>query len=258
MNKCELIQYLDNYLKIWEYNDASKNGLQVENQKQEVKKIGFAVDASTYIFDLAQGHDIDMLITHHGIFWWHEQTLTWVAYSRAKKLIENDIALYTAHIPLDAHDEVGNNYGLAKAFVNIFGFTQQEYTMETFSSYQWNDIWFAIRFTRPLHVSNIVTPYAEQMQLLKKFYNFWHLETFSSIGFVSGWAGKNFLDAKQNDIDIFVTGEANHANMISAKEHRQSLLLGGHYETEKIGVKLLAHHLEQKFWFETIFIDEKY
>lgn len=258
MNKQELVNYLNEYLEIFEYKDSSKNGLQVDNSKQEVKKIWFAVDASTYIFNLAKHHDIDMLITHHWIFWWHEETLTGVSYKRAKSLFDNDIALYTAHIPLDAHGEVGNNYWLAKAFVNIFGLRKEDYTLETFSPYHGTDIGYVVRFKKPLHVSNMVLPYAEQMQLIKKFYNFWNLQEFTSVWFVSGGAGKYFIDAKNAGIDVYVTGEANHWNMIAAKEHEQSILLGGHYETEKIGVKLLAHHLEQKFGLETVFIDEKY
>jgi putative NIF3 family GTP cyclohydrolase 1 type 2 len=54
MNKQELIKYLDDYLKIKDFKDTSKNGLQVDNSKSEIKKIGYAVDANTYIFDKAK------------------------------------------------------------------------------------------------------------------------------------------------------------------------------------------------------------
>ena len=84
MNKRELIKYLDEYLNISEYTDASKNWLQVDNNKDEIKKIAFGVDATTYIFQKAEYEDVDMIITHHGIFWWQEETLTGVSYKRAK------------------------------------------------------------------------------------------------------------------------------------------------------------------------------
>jgi putative NIF3 family GTP cyclohydrolase 1 type 2 len=39
MKKLDLIKFLNEYLKIDQYQDTSKNGLQVDNDKEEVKKI---------------------------------------------------------------------------------------------------------------------------------------------------------------------------------------------------------------------------
>jgi putative NIF3 family GTP cyclohydrolase 1 type 2 len=69
MIKVELIKYLDDYLKKSDFKDTSKNGLQVDTQKKEIKKIGYAVDATTYIFDKAIYEKVDMVISHHGLFW---------------------------------------------------------------------------------------------------------------------------------------------------------------------------------------------
>lgn len=258
MNKQDLLNYLDEYLQNWEYKDASKNGLQVDNTKQEIKKIGYAVDASTYIFDRATYEDVDLVLTHHGIFWWHEETLTGVAYKRAQKLLGKDIALYSSHIPLDAHPEVWNNIWLIKAFVRIFGLREEDYEIEEFWNYKWKNIWYGVKFKHQLHISNLVTPYAEQMQLIKKVYNFWNKTYFNSFAVISGSAGKDLLQAKQAWYDVFLTWEANHTQMIMAKEHEQSIMLWWHYETEKIWVKLLAYHLKEKFGLEIVFLDEKY
>ena len=76
MNKKELVKYLDEYLNISEYKDKSKNGLQIDSTKDEIKKIGFAVDATSYIFDKAIEEKVDMIFSHHGLFWGFEQTLT--------------------------------------------------------------------------------------------------------------------------------------------------------------------------------------
>jgi dinuclear metal center YbgI/SA1388 family protein len=258
MNKQELIKYLNEYLNIDWYKDSSKNGVQVDNSKEEIKKIWYAVDANTYIFEKAKHENVDLVLTHHWIFWWHEQTLTWVSYKRAKLLIENDIGLYSAHLPLDAHPEVGNNIWLAKAFIRIFGIREDDYELEKFWDYNGSDIWYGIRFKNPLHVSNLVTPYAEHMQLLKRFYNFWNLTTFDSICFVSGWALNSMHEAKAKNYDVLVTWEWVHYEMTLAKEIEQSVLIWWHYETEKIWPKLLAYHLRDKFNIEIEFLDEKY
>lgn len=258
MDKQELIQYLDNYLSIWEFKDSSKNWLQVENSKKEITKIWYAVDISSYIIDKAITEKVDIIISHHGLYWWHEEVATWIPYNRLKKLINHDISCYAAHIPLDAHPEVGNNIGLIKAFVNIFGLREEDYEIESFSPYHGKDIGFGIKFKNKLHISNLVTPFAERMGLLKKVYNFSENSYFSSLGIITGGAAKYFHDAQEKWYDIFLTGESNHANLVSAKEHKQSIMLAGHYETEKIGPKLLAHHLNKKFDIETVFLDEKY
>lgn len=258
MNKIELIKYINEYLNIEWFKDSSKNGLQVDNSLGDIKKIGYAVDANTYIFEKAKYENVDLVLTHHGIFWWHEQTLTGISYERAKLLLDNDIALYSAHLPLDAHQDVWNNIGLAKAFIRIFWIREEDYELERFWEYQWQTIWYGLKFKNPLHVSNLVTPYAEHMQLLKRFYNFWSLTKFSSICFVSGWALNSMHEAKNKNYDVLVTWEGVHYEMTLAKEIKQSVLIWGHYETEKIGPKLLAHHLKNKFEIETVFLDEKY
>jgi putative NIF3 family GTP cyclohydrolase 1 type 2 len=91
MNKQELKKYLDDYLKISEFKDSSKNGLQVDTNKQEIKKIGYGVDASTYIFDKAIYEEVDMVLSHHGLYWGYEETMTGVCFERATQLIKNDI-----------------------------------------------------------------------------------------------------------------------------------------------------------------------
>jgi putative NIF3 family GTP cyclohydrolase 1 type 2 len=172
--------------------------------------------------------------------------------------LDNDIGLYSAHLPLDAHEEVGNNIWLAKAFIRIFGIREEDYELEKFWDYQWSTIWYGLKLKNPLHVSNLVTPYAEQMQLLKRFYNFWSLTNFNSICFVSGWALNSMQEAKKKNYDILVTWEWVHYEMTFAKELKQCILIWGHYETEKIGPKLLAYHLRNKFGIEIEFLDEKY
>lgn len=258
MNKKELIKYLNEYLRVSEYVDDSKNGLQVDSEKTEIKKLGFSVDATTYIFDRAIQEGVDMVLSHHGMFWWSESVLVWVPYIRAKKLLDNDICLYASHLPLDAHNEIWNNIWLLKAFINIFWIRESDYEIEEFWKYHWTTIWFWLRLKNKIHVSNLITPYAERMQLLKRFYNFWNKTYFSSIAFVSGWALSEVEQSSEKAYDIYLTWEWAHHEMALAKELQQCILIWWHYETEKIWPKLLAYHLRDKFWIEIVFLDEKY
>src|SRR5205823_10351859 len=90
------------------------NGLQIENSGK-VTKIGAAVDVSTRVLAAAAKKDVDLLIVHHGLFWPGLQTVTGAMRRQLKLAFENDIALYSAHLPLDVHLKTGNNAQLASS-----------------------------------------------------------------------------------------------------------------------------------------------
>lgn len=259
MKKVDLVNYLNDYLKISDFLDKSKNGLQVDNTKIEINKIGYSVDASTYIFEKAKEEQVDMVLCHHGLFWWLEETLVWIPYIRAKLLIENNIALYASHLPLDAHIEVGNNMGLLKWFANIFWLKEWEYIIEPFWEYNSNTIWFWIRFDKKIHISSLQTLFADTLQLNKKLYNFWNKDFINSIAFVSwAWGSEICNEAILKKYDVLLTGEAKHSILVLSKEFWLSIMVWGHYETEKIWPKLLSYHIKDKFGIEVVFLDEKY
>jgi len=64
----EIVQFLDDFLAIKEWEDKSNNGLQVEG-KQDVRKIVFAVDACMDVFAEAKKRNADMIVVHHGLIW---------------------------------------------------------------------------------------------------------------------------------------------------------------------------------------------
>lgn len=140
MKKSELLAYLDSYLEPKKFTDTSKNGLQVDSSHEEIRKIGYAVDANSYIFDRAINEGADFLIVHHGMFWGYESTITGVLFDRVSRLLRNDIALYGMHLPLDAHPVVGNNAGIVAAFVRFFAIADAK--IEPFGEYRGEVIGF--------------------------------------------------------------------------------------------------------------------
>src|SRR5438046_9694469 len=112
----EIVGYTDNFLRIREVGDWDNalNGLQIENSEQ-VTRLGAAVDFSTRVLTEAAKRNVDLLIVHHGLFWSGSRRIT-SAFGRQLQLaFENDIALYSAHLPLEVHPKVGNNAQLVAA-----------------------------------------------------------------------------------------------------------------------------------------------
>jgi dinuclear metal center YbgI/SA1388 family protein len=237
MKLAQLVQYIDSYLRVREIGDwpNALNGLQIENSGR-IKKIGAAVDASTRVLDAAAKKNIDFLIVHHGLFWPGLQSVTGALHRQLRIAFENDIALYSAHLPLDVHPKVGNNAQLTAAlrFKSTKPFLEergQPIGLKARASLSRDEV---LRRLRKV-LGGAVTSF-----------NFGPTKT-RLIGIVTGGAGSEIYRVAQENIDTFITGEAPHWAAIAAEELRINLLLGGHYTTETFGVKALAAHLSQRF-----------
>jgi len=112
----ELDSYYRDLLQIDEFarDDSSQNGVQIDRSDQSVNRLAFAVDASLETVRRAADWGADVLVVHHGLLWGRSLTITGVHYGRIKEFLDHDIALYAIHLPLDQHDQVGNNAVMAE------------------------------------------------------------------------------------------------------------------------------------------------
>ncbi|RME47332.1 MAG: Nif3-like dinuclear metal center hexameric protein [Chloroflexi bacterium] len=246
MKRDELTNYLDEYLKISEIEDRSKNGLQVEGP-EEVQRVAFAVDCSLAGFDEAVRLGADLLIVHHGLFWGDVQVLTGPLFRRVRALIEGNVGLYAAHLPLDAHEEVGNNVQLARLLeLEITG---------PFGEHRGSSIGVAGRpvagsVTRQAFVERVNSRLDTQCVVQPH-----GPAEIRTVAIVSGGAAGMIDQAARAGFDLYLTGETSHSYAHAAEEYGINVVFAGHYATETVGLKALARHLEGKFGLETAFID---
>ena len=238
----DLSSYLDRYLRIPEVPDASTalNGLQVEN-RGEVARIVAAVDASQATIDgvvasLGSFPGPVLVLVHHGLFWDGLQPVTGRRYRRLGALLANDVALYSAHIPLDIHPDVGNNAVLARAL----GLTG----VEPFGDYKGIPLGFAgdLAVARDELVHRVDALLGTTTRLLPG-----GPDQVRRLGVISGAAGDKIGAALQVGCDTFLTGEGVHHTYFDAMELGVNVLYSGHYATEQVGVKALAAHLADRF-----------
>src|SRR5947207_3981122 len=111
-----ITQYCDRILRTSEVKDydGAANGLQVEN-RGTVTHIAAAVDASLATVRLAIDAKADLLIVHHGLFWGPTHPWTGKRYELLRLLLDHNLAVYSSHLPLDAHPRLGNNVKLCTA-----------------------------------------------------------------------------------------------------------------------------------------------
>src|SRR6516225_722989 len=115
-----IVTYADRFLRVRDIGDWDNalNGLQIENSGR-VTRIGAAVDVSTRVLRASATKKIDLLIVHHGLFWPGLQPVTRALYRQLHAAFVNNIALYSAHLPLDVHPKVGNNAQLVAALFGV-------------------------------------------------------------------------------------------------------------------------------------------
>ncbi len=241
----EIVSHADAYLRIAEIGDWDNalNGLQIENSGR-VTKIGAAVDVSTRVLSAAAKKDVDLLIVHHGLFWPGLQSITGALHRQLRIAFENDIALYSAHLPLDVHPKVGNNAQLTAAL----GLK----STEPFFEEKGTLIGLKSRSSQPREV--LMRKVRKVLGGPVKTFNFGPTKT-DSIGVITGGAGSEIYRVAQDKIDTFITGEAPHWAAVAAAELGINLILGGHYATETFGVKALAAHLSKRFKLPWEFLD---
>ncbi len=246
MNRDELVAFLDEYLNILAYPDKSSNGLQVEG-KAEVKRVAFAVDTTLRTIERAAKAGADMMVVHHGMIWGGLGYITGIHYRRLKALMESGINLYAAHLPLDAHPEVGNNVELLRLLsIEPRG---------PFGEYRGLSVGFYGEFSKPQPIEKVAQIIAERLDTTVKTYEFGARE-IKTVGTVSGAGAFALEEAHRKGIDLLVTGEFTHADYLTAIDLPQSVLVAGHYKTETLGVKALMEVVRTKLGLEVFFIDE--
>jgi dinuclear metal center YbgI/SA1388 family protein len=241
----EIVSYTNRFLRIRDVGDWDNalNGLQIENSGR-VTRIGAAVDVSARVLTEAAKQDVDLLIVHHGLFWPGLQSIQGTLRRQLRIAFENDVALYSAHLPLDIHARVGNNAQLVAAL----GLKSAQPFLEE----KGQPVGLKIRASLPR--SELVRKLQKALNGPVKVFGFGPKQT-RAIGVVTGAAGSEIYRVADEEIDTFITGEAPHWAAVAADEVGVNLLLGGHYATEVFGVRALAAHLSKRFRVPWEFID---
>lgn len=245
VDRIALVKYLDELLNIAEIEDRSCNGLQVQGDG-EISRIGLAVDACMGAYEKAVEQRCQMVLAHHGLIWGGLTSITGAVYRQVNYLISNELNLYAAHLPLDAHPEYGNNIVLAR-MLGLAG-------LKPFGLYKNTSVGFEGALPRPLTSEGIGA--AVQASIGGKFsvLPFGKKEN-RSVAIVSGGGTDALDEAIDKGIDCFLTGEGVHANHHKALEARTNIVYCGHYETETVGVRALGTHLEKRFDVTAVFLD---
>ncbi len=247
----QMASFLDETLNIVGIPDYSNavNGVQVANLG-DIERVATAVDFSTETVNGAINTGARLLVVHHGMFWSGVQPITGFRHQRLWSLITHDVAVYSAHLPLDVHPELGNNALLAKRLGLV--------PSSGFFKYQSIDVGLSGESDVPTRAlaekagdlaaefrgTLVTTPFETDRRTRR-----WGICTGS------GADSASLREAAQRGIDTVIVGEGPHHTSVEARELGIVVLYAGHYATETLGVRALGGLLEQRFGVTSTFID---
>jgi len=245
-----LVQFLDALLLSGTEDavaiDSARNGLQVESGG-DIKKVAFAVDSGASIIEKAIELEAQLLVVHHGLFWGQESAISGVFGRKIERLMKRGCSLYASHLPLDAHQEVGNNVELAR-FLNL------ERVKPAFSIKGCH-----IGATAHTHKARKLQEFVSKLATLRAapplVLPFGKSE-ISTVGIITGSGAALLEQCPSLGIDLFISGEPKQSAYHLAKELQINAIFAGHYATETFGVRALQKKISKDFDIATIFIDE--
>lgn len=247
----DIARHLDVTLRVDEIPDfaGALNGIQVETDTP-ITRIAAAVDARERTIRATANAGANLLLVHHGLFWNGVQPLRGAFLRRVRLLLDHGIAVYSAHLPLDMHPDLGNNSLLARELdlVPSAGFARYKTVdigVAGDSDIPTSDLVArASRFART-HGHEVRTAGAVNGKVTRR----WAICTGAG-------AGQDTLrEAIAAGLDTLIVGEGPHWTAIDAEEADLTIIYAGHYATETLGVRALAAHAGEAFGLPWLFLD---
>src|ERR671916_758784 len=242
----QIIAYLDDLLEIDAFTDYGPNGLQVPGA-EEVSLVVSGVSAQRELFERAEAAGAELVLCHHGLFWdFQSRAIGAALKQRLRILFDADISLAGYHLPLDAHPEVGNNALICAAL----GLERAE----PFDEHKGRTIGFVGRSADGI-------PFGELRERCVAAFEqepfVWECgpELVRSVAIVSGGAPGSFRRAIDHGVDAFLTGETAEHVMADARENSVHFIAGGHYATERLGIRRLGELVAERFGVEHRFVE---
>jgi dinuclear metal center YbgI/SA1388 family protein len=239
----DIVSFCDDFLNISSIEDypLAYNGLQFENSGN-INKIGAAVDFNMQSLKSAISNGVDLLFVHHGMFWGKTLPIKDIIYKKYKMLIESDLAVYSAHLPIDVRSEIGNNVSILKLLgVERIGSVSNSH------------------FDLPIASANCSRSKLRD-EIFRNFPRTIAMEygpnEIEKVAVCSGGGGSEMVNMIKSGAKTVIIGEVQRHHFDVAYDNRINLYVCGHYDTEVFGIRNLSEVVAKKFNLENVWIKE--
>lgn len=236
----ELVNFLDSYLELNKISFEPSNGLQVKG-KENITRIALAVDPCIAVIKAAASWNADLLLTHHPLITEPIEKISKTEYpvefARLEAVKSTNLSVYCVHLPLDRHPEVGNAVTLAKMLnLEVKG---------EFGEYKPGTKIGCWAQRTPILYSD----FAKQVkQVVGEIQSYpYGSKRVQNVGIMTGSGLKYLNEAKQLELDTYISGTPIHQALLSAEDLNINVIFGGHYATEQFGVQEVGIKIKEKF-----------
>lgn len=219
-------------------------GLLVGSANNNVSKIMTCLTVTPDTVAEAVREQVSVLVTHHPLPFRPLKRITSESNvgRMLLELISNDIAVYSSHTSYDSA-ALGINAAWAEAIelTSVRPLVPSEDDPDNLGSGRRGE------YAEPIAVTELANR-------LKQFHNIGNIKTVgdadrlvSSVALACGSAGGFLSHAIAAGCDVFITGETTFHTCLEAEAAGTSLMLVGHFASERFGVEKMADELAKAF-----------
>ena len=259
----EFEKYLSVLYSVDSFEDYCLNGLVVEG-KSEINRIAFGVSFNSLFIDKSVSLGCDAVVVHHGIFDKGPFSIRGYLKGRLKEVFKKNISLFSLHLPMDAHPEIGHNALLFQAIgAGIESPFKWGFIGRNSSGYSLREMCKNFEnYLIPSELKNgfsvIRYPEAEDKKE-QDFAGFGVLnngpEIPNRILIASGGSTDLFEESILRGVDTFICGEIKEQIPAISLETKTNFVNLGHYFSERPGILALKEKVEKELPVECEFIE---
>jgi len=246
LNLTQIINILNDELKLRNQEKWDNSGLQVGSMNAEIKKAMVILDFDNTALNFAIKNNIDLIITHHPFIFGSLKSIDIESYDGfiIKELIKHDISLYSMHTNFDMAEK-GVNKKLAEnlnihAFDILHPVSDSSYGYGGISDIEPMNIIDYAKFVKEnLNCPNIKLFCTDESRIVKR------------AAFCGGSGSEFIVDAIDKKADVYITGDVKYHQAQDALKNNLCVIDAGHYYTEYNSLTNI-HNVLREFNLETI------
>ena len=233
MNLNKIINAIEKIAPLDLADEWDNSGIQIDAGKKEIKKVLVALEITKPVIDEAKEVDIDLIITHHPLFFKPVLNIdgNTVIGNYVVELILSGISVYSAHTNFDAADGGNNDYiaSLLKlSNVRKFNETSLGRVGELLMKMSFDEVCGYVKDLLLLpRIITVVNPTAK----------------IGKVGVCCGAGGYMIDEAIEVGCDLYITGDIKYHDAQNAFAREICLIDAGHYGTEKFFAENLTKQL---------------
>ena len=214
-------------------------GLIIGDRSANVTKVLLALDFDMGVAKEAKDIGAELIVTHHPIMFdpINKINSDTPVGQALLFLIENKIALYSAHTNMDCADGGTNDY-----LVNLYGFKNaRHYDIEEGKPHGLSRI---SDLASPMTLKELASHIAKSLSIDTINYIGSDSSIIKTAFTCSGSGGSLITPDKHGLADVFITGDLKYSAARNFHEQGLNVIITGHYETEIFATDIFAKLLE--------------